>query len=498
MNLVSDISSLLSNIDVFCSKCSGLDLRSYQSEPAQSIIRSILDHSGYSFVVIFPRQSGKNELQAQLITYLLLFFSSLSAEIVSISPTWRPQCYNAMYRLQTTLENNFLTEPFFHTSRGHIFQIGKARCYFLSGSPTSSVVGLTASTLLMVDEAQDIDIAKFDKDILPMAASSNATRVFFGTAWSSNTLLAREYAFAKSKQTSDGIRRVWRLSADQVSSEVPYYGEFVAEQISKLGRQHPMVKTQYFSEDIDAEGGLFPPERVLMMKGNHVPLENPLPGHVYVFSLDFAGEDEVSIDGYSLSSRRDFTALTIAQVELTAAGLPSFSVVFRKAWHGVKHTSLYSVISSLIRFWHPKYVVCDATGVGAGITSFLSSAFKSLVIPFIFNFRSKSDLAWSFLSLIDSGRYKDYFCPSGPLFHLQNTFFRECEFCQYEVQPGPDKRIRWSVPDNTSDPINGEIIHDDLLVSAALLSSLVENNFAPHSPGVIIPGSDPLSNMKDF
>ena len=44
-------------------------------------------------------------------------------------------------------------------------------------------MGATASLLLEVDEAQDVAINKFDKDIDPMADSSNATRIFWGTAW---------------------------------------------------------------------------------------------------------------------------------------------------------------------------------------------------------------------------------------------------------------------------------------------------------------------------
>ncbi len=60
---------------------------------------------------------------------------------------------------------------------------GKRELTFLSAAPGSNVVGATASTLLQLDEAQDIEIAKYDKQIAPMAASTNATRVFWGTAW---------------------------------------------------------------------------------------------------------------------------------------------------------------------------------------------------------------------------------------------------------------------------------------------------------------------------
>ena len=56
-----------------------------------------------------------------------------------------------------------------------------------------------------------------------------------------------------------------------------------------------MVKTQYFSEEIDAEGGLFPPERCAMMKGTHSGQLSPEEGKLYAMTLDLAGEDEAII-----------------------------------------------------------------------------------------------------------------------------------------------------------------------------------------------------------
>ena len=125
--------------------------------------------------------------------------------------------------------------------------------------------------MLEVDEAQDVDIAKFDKEVSPMAASTNATRVFWGTAWTSQTLLAREYKAALAAERQDGIRRVWRLTADEVGAEVAAPQKFVAAQVAKLGRNHPLIKTQFFSEDIDAESGMFPQARRAMMQGEHSP-----------------------------------------------------------------------------------------------------------------------------------------------------------------------------------------------------------------------------------
>jgi hypothetical protein len=66
---------LLRDITRFSAEASGLTLRSYQVAVAKAIVTSVRREQGLSFVVLFPRQSGKNELQAQLETYLLALFA---------------------------------------------------------------------------------------------------------------------------------------------------------------------------------------------------------------------------------------------------------------------------------------------------------------------------------------------------------------------------------------------------------------------------------------
>jgi len=527
--LKDKIKQLLKDIEKFSKYGSGLTLRKYQREPARAIVDSVVNKRGLSFVIIFPRQSGKNELQAQIQTYLLTIFSMLEAEMVAISPTWKPQSYNAMRRLESVLTSNLISRDIWSKHRDYIYRIGKARIYFLSGSPTSNIVGATANLILSVDEAQEILTEKYDKEIAPMAASTNATRVFWGTAWTTRTLLAREYQAAKAAQEQDGIQRVWRLTADQVAAEVPPYGKFVAEQIAKLGRNHPMVRTQYYSEDIDAEGGLFPASRLVLLYGAHPPQLTSLASHIYVMTLDVAGEDESGFDPRSASGvgfdprstsgvgqdletlsnpSRDATALTIAEVDLQSIAdpavlLPTYRIVYRQKWVGVKHTTIYAQLLSLAESWNIRYLVCDATGVGAGLTAFLSKSLGDKVIPFTFNSRTKSDLGWSFLALVDSGRLKEFaISKSGnnynQLASLQSEYFQQLEFCQYEIIPGPDKKIKWSVPDGTRDPATGEFIHDDLVISAAMLSLLDDQPWSLASPTTIITAKDPLDEMKGF
>ena len=178
-DLNSIVLRLLHDPCAFAQTTSGITLRQYQVKVAEAIYQSVLNAYGDSIVVMFPRQSGKNELQAQVEAFLITILSQYNAEMIKVSPTFKPQTLNAMRRLERTLEKNLIIKDLWKKESGYIYRFGTARMFFLSGGPEANIVGATASHLLEVDEAQDIQIAKFDKDIAPMAASRNATREYW-------------------------------------------------------------------------------------------------------------------------------------------------------------------------------------------------------------------------------------------------------------------------------------------------------------------------------
>jgi len=511
--LVKQIKRILRSITLFSEKASKIKLRRYQKSVARCVVNSVLNHQGLSIVVMFPRQSGKNELQAQIETYLMTVLSERYPEMVKVSPTWKPQSLNAMHRLERTLSRNLFTKGKWSKEAGYIFRLGTSRISFFSGQPEANIVGASATALLEVDEAQDVTPAKYDKDIAPMAASTNATRVFWGTAWTSRSLLARELRAAQAQEKEDGIKRTFVLDAVKVGREVPAYKVFVEGQVRRLGRNNPMVRTQYFSEEIDAEGGLFPPGRIALMHGAHEPQHEPQPGSVYAFCIDVAGEDEAETDitAELHNPGRDSTALTIVEIDTSTIGdeiirAPTYKVVNRMLWTGTKHTRLYSQIRSLADTWSPRYIAIDSTGVGAGLSSFLDKAFPGRVVPYLFNAVTKSDLAWNFITVVDSGRYKEHSTvrplrgrplneASERLHSLSDQFFHELQNVAYEIQPGPAKKIKWGVPDGTRNSSTGELIHDDLVLSAALVGALDTLEWALSAPTIVIPFPDPLAEL---
>jgi hypothetical protein len=368
--------------------------------------------------------------------------------------------------------------------------LGKASARFLSAAPVANARGQTADLLLVANEAQDIAPDVWDAVFDPMAASTNATTLFLGTVWSRETLLARQMAFLREEERRDGLRRVWTVPWQEVAQELPAYGERVRARIAQFGPTHPFIRTEYELQELDGEGGLFPPERIAAMQGHHPRRHFAEPGKRYALLLDVAGEEEADAGptAFRDDTRRDSTALTVVEVGGRGSevggiaearpptsdpghplGRPTYAVVDRMAWTGVRHTALHGQLVHLAReIWRASVVVVDATGVGAGLASFLAATLSERrggraipVMPFIFSTASKSALGWDWIGLIDAGRYREY-ADDGE--RLTRLFHAQLAATTYSTPPGPGKTLRWGVP-----PGRG---HDDLVMSAALVATL--------------------------
>ena len=490
----------LSDVRLFSKIVVRRELRSYQVEVARAIVDSVIHQRGLTFAIMFPRQSGKNETQAQIEAYLLNLFQRVpGAQIVKASPTYKPQTINSLIRIGAVLDNDW-NRGRWKREQMYMVRLGQARALFFSGEPSAKVVGATASLLLECAEAQDVTIEKWDKDFAPMAAASNATTVFWGTAWTDRTLLAREIRRLRELERGDGVQRVFVITPDDVARENPAYGKYVAAQVARLGRNHPLVRTQYFLEEIGGEGGLFPAVRRALMRGEHLRARVPAPGASYAVLVDVAGEEEGQLAGAALSpadpgGKRDSTALTVVAIDTATVSdpllrAPTYRVVERVLMTGAKHATQYAACRSLVKFWNARQIVVDATGMGAPLASFLAREFGERVIPFEFTSASKSDLGWDFLGLCDSGRFKDHADDSPE----KERFFRELEACEYEIALGAGRVMKWGVP-LKRDPVSGDYLHDDLLMSAARTAVLDRQAWAIEGKTLVVPGKDPLSEI---
>jgi hypothetical protein len=538
-SLEAAVMHFLSRIDRFSRLVLCRPLRRYQLEPALAILDSIFNGRGLTFAVMMSRQAGKNELSGQLEAYLLNLYQRAGGQIVKASPTFKPQTVNSILRLCDRLRNDW-NDGRWRRREGYMVELGEARALFFSAGPGAQVVGATASILLEGDEAQDIAEEKWYKDFRPMAASTNATTVLWGTAWTDDTLLAKAIQDLGREEARDGRRRVFLYDADAVGAEVPAYAAFVRNEVARLGRDHPLIKTQYFLETIAGDARMFTPARVALMRGDHERRHEPVPGRRYALLIDVAGEDEQPGDPLERltleNPRRDATALTVVDVEhpassgaelpgsgARAAGtgtsgrgasgsalgpaldtapqtLPTYRTIDRRLWLGVRHSALYAQILALARHWSAVWVVVDATGVGAGLASFLTTALgdgvpakgRGRVIPVVFSPKVKSDLGWDFLAIVETGRYRDY-VDDGESDTRQ--FWYEVAHCDRQVRIGDAKSISWGVWESPA--YDGLIArgHDDLLISAALTAVLDRQGWPGTGPSATVPQADVLADI---
>lgn len=482
---------MFSRLDYFAQFGGGMVLRPYQVAPLETIVRSIRGGYGWTIVIIFPRQSGKDEFLTQLSMWLMSLYAHRDVGIVIANPTYKPQTINAIMRLENRLDTNVLTRKRWKKRSDYIRRIGQAKTYFLSGDAQANVVGATASLALIVNEAQDIGQLKYDKDFSPMAASTNATRIVCGTVWTSDTLLARELRAAKRAQEEDGIRRVFVYDAGDVGAVHPPYEKFVNGEIARLGRQHPLIRTQYFNEEIDAQVGMFSAGRRALMVGDRPGQDEPEAGRLYAFLVDVAGQDEAMLDLEGMGNPgRDSTTLDVVEIDLSTLELlqaPTYRVVKRTSWIGVSHLTIFGALKSLADAWGPQHIVIDATGVGEGLWSMLDHAYPTRVTPVKFTQQMKSEIGWKFLAVIETGRFRD----CAPIDEVRVQY----DHAQSEILPGPAKTLRWGVKDGTRDTSTGSLVHDDFILADSLVAVLDGMEWkASIEPGV----SEPISPLPEM
>ncbi|MDA1010939.1 MAG: hypothetical protein O2888_05640 [Chloroflexi bacterium] len=438
-------------------------LRPYQAEIARAILGRVASGRGGSISVEVSRQGGKNEVSAQVELVTLLAHAGRGGAIVKCAPTAVPQARLSADRLMARAMDAGVAAMV--RRHGHTVRCGSAHAEFLSAEPGANVVGHTASLLLEVDEAQDVSPEKFDRDFRPMAASTNAPVVYYGTPWGPGSLLARARAEHLEAERRDGIRRVFRFDWEAVAEHVPAYRAYVAGERDRLGERHPLFRTQYLLEEVDESGRLFDESTLAQLQGSHPRLRQPLEGERYVAGLDLAGPGPAPSSAMSAGAGdeaggRDWSVLTIARVRSGPDGLsdvPIVEVVEHQAWQAVPTDALVtSIADRLRRVWGVRRLAVDATGLGAPVADLLAARLgRDRVEAVVFTGERKSSLGFGLLAAAHSGRLRIYAADGS----------REYVACRQQLGwARADYResgaMRFDV-----DPARG---HDDYLMSLAL------------------------------
>ena len=434
-------------------------LRAYQARVLRGLLRAVAAAPTAPLTVIMPRQSGKNEIAAALVAFLLRVHAREGGTVVVCAPTLDPQARISAERIRAALA---ATDPLVPSagqsrSRSDTVAVGRARALLLSASPQAGVAGHTASIALIADEAQDIDEDWFNRQFRPMAASTGAPTVLFGTAWNGRTLLERAAAAnrARDAATRHGPRQHHQAGWREVAATLPAYGAYVESERDRLGATHPLFLSQYELVPGEVAGRLLTRDLLAALEGGHEPLAEPEPGERYVAGLDFGGEGEDA----------DATVLTIARVDASAdPGASVCRVVAQREWRGAPYARVLDDVRALDRRWRFDRVSADATGLGAPLVAQLRPQLGHRLDEVVFTAASKSALGYGLLAAARTGRLalpRDDGSPEAARCRV------ELAACEASLVTGG--RLSWG----------NDRGHDDYVVSLALCLRAAESAGAP-------------------
>jgi hypothetical protein len=499
-NQKSQIHSIISSLAAFTTYFGRIDLRPYQLEAANAVLDAVFKDTGETFVWKFARQGGKDETLAAMYQYIMTVFAHREVSLVAAAPTMLPQSDISLRRLESRLSSHLALQQEWKRPSRFSIRVRQARTLFLSAQSHANVVGATAWPLLVINEAQDVLPHVYDKRFAPMAAAFNAVRLIVGTAWTHDSLLAREERALRIKEAEDGVRRVFVVDGHEIAKVHAPYGKFLEGEIARLGANHPIVVSQYLCREIDAQSGMFNETRRALMQcdrpprgGFQPPSQVPAPrgAGIYAFLIDVAGMNETPIDMEGLGNTgRDSTTLSIVDVDLSSLPTlqaPTYRIVHRLGWIGLNHAEVYGKVKALADVWRPRNIVLDATGVGEALWALLARNISVGLHPVKFTQQLKSEIGWRFLSIIETGRFRD--CAPSDAVDLQYAR------CISEILPGPAKTLRWGVPDGARGP-DGLLVHDDHLLADSLVSILDRLEWSLPSRTLIIEPKDPLDEMS--
>lgn len=468
---------ILDSLGSFSSLAAPRPLRPYQLEAGEAIVRSVLGGEGKTFTIMMARQSGKNELAAQIEAYLLHLFARRGGQIVKAAPSYHPQIVNSILRLREVLSTPFSAGRW-ASRHGHAIQLGSAAIMFFSAGPGANVVGATASLLLAIDEAQDVDADVYWRNFRPMASTTGATTVLYGTAWDEDNLLEEQRRHNREREMRTGTRLNFEAPWTILAALSPTYAAFVHGEIARLGPQHPTIRTQYALEAVPTAGRLFSAALLQKMRGRHGRQIVPVGGAAYVAGIDVAGQVAGDgFDGRRMLNRRDETVITVAAVDRPqiepGRGLPDIRVVEHYRWQGLSHAEQYERIHRLLgEIWNVRRCAVDATGVGAGLTSFLFRAMPDRIDAVAFTVKSKSELGFGLLAAVETGRLSIYESDGG---ETLREFWTQLRATQYRLRGSEE--MEFSVPEGDG--------HDDFVMSLALTVRAAASIGAPAAGGLV-------------
>jgi hypothetical protein len=419
-----------------------------QAEAARRIQAHILGGEGRTMCVRITRQFGKNEIDGTLQAHFLERFKNEPVTIIRTAPSYKPQVVINKTRFhQVAAQDLLFDEGKLKCTEGNIFKYGRASIMFLSTDPAANVEGATASLYMSVDEAHKVDYSYFEERFGPMAAFRNVPTVCYGVAASKCDLL---YLNRQSNIDRGMGNLNIDIPADMACEFRPEYAAFYSEKLKKLGEDHPVIKTQYKLEDIDAIGGyLNEHHRSSILDSDHQRMDSPRAGVEYLCCIDLAGESEEEIDDpmAMTTASRDSTVAWIIEIDYskTKNDIPMFRIVDGYWWIGKQMSEgggimgQQEILLNMLNKWRPAVCVGDARGIGEQLMGWLKRhSLHTRVIAYKADTTSVSMDCYGLLGIINNGQLKIWRDDNSPIYR---EFCRQMRHTKYEIRENDRMRI---------------------------------------------------------
>ena len=384
---------------------------------------ALFDREIRELLFLWPRQSGKNEVDAVWALRYLSWWGALAAmgrlpveriEAIRTAPTYRPGIAVSKRRLEYELNRwQLLSGQKWEHSEGYSYSIKglAASLKFLSADPSAQRRGETASGYLSIDECQHTSQIVADQELAPMRATTGAPAFYWGTQWGEESLVNTKLNELTEKE-SDGLRRVYRVPWFDVALYNEAYGRFVQSERDRLGPQHPIYLAEYLLKPVAGIGRFLDGAGLAALAGDYPRGTGAQARTVYVGGVDFCGADEQPDEAAfdpARAATHDNTCAWVLELGWTMVGgeqVPAFrtvDVLFLPGQH--PDTVVNRIEAFLFGKWRCSEVWVDGNGVGDGPSATLERRRSSVTVYHASRTRNSAQ-GLLLKACIDTGRLK--------------------------------------------------------------------------------------------
>ena len=228
----------------------------------------------------------------------------------------------------------------------------------------------------------------------------------------------------------------FEYDANEVARYNPDYEAYFRREVERLGIDHPIIQTQYLLKAIAAAGKFFNPQQLAKLQGEHERYHKPESGRRYVAAIDIAGKDEEAQDAVlrGLKPQKDSTVLFVGELDFSVCDEintdPRINIVEITYRTGHDFDQQKLELLSDLQLWKPDYVISDARGIGADISSWLAKKY-SAVEEHQATDKTNSEDGFDILARVNTGLLK-MFTDDGSEGYRE--FWNQARLCRYEIR----------------------------------------------------------------